>query len=155
MSVSIEVSMYKYPCTSCTQLFWWVMWMRAVSPQPADWLNTWTGGPEACLESGKDFRMPVMIDQPSAASAARDLLRRLDLPGRARHLVDRPPGLPGAFYNANRCLACSHIADWYYYEHVIIAAGHDQRRLFVVGPTELAMAEWAKLLDDQHSVWAF
>jgi hypothetical protein len=96
-----------------------------------------------------------MIDQPLAASAVRDLLHRLDLRGRARHLVDRRPGLPGASYNSNRCPACSHIADWYYYEHVIIAAGHDQRRLFVAGPTEVPTAEWAKLIDDQHSVWAF
>jgi hypothetical protein len=131
------------------------MWMRAVSPQPSDWQNAWPGGPEGFLESGKDFGMPVMIDQPSAASCARHLLRHLDLRGRARHLVDRPPGLPGASYNANRCPVCSHIADWYYYEHVVIEAGHEQHRLFVAGPTELPTAEWAKIIDDQHSVWVF
>ncbi|GAA5194529.1 hypothetical protein GCM10023346_22200 [Arthrobacter gyeryongensis] len=155
LRISIEVSMYKYPCMKCTQPFWWVMWMRAVSPQPADWQNAWPGGPEAFLESGRDFRMPVMIDQPSAASCARYLLRHLDLRGRARHLVDRRLGLPGASYNANRCPACFHIAYWYYYEQVVIAASQDQRRLFVAVPTELATAEWAKLIDDQNSVWVF
>ncbi|WP_434181464.1 hypothetical protein RI685_16210 (plasmid) [Clavibacter michiganensis] len=155
MTVSVQLSIGKYPCESCTEDMWWVLWMRAISPQPADWEDAWPGGAEDYLESSKAFEMPVIIDQPDAAEAARTVLRSLSLDGRARQLVDRRPGLRGASYNPNRCPRCAHVADWHLLEHHVIEAAHRQDRLWRPRPAEISTTGWMHLIDEQHSTWCF
>lgn len=154
-SLSVSVSMYKYPCETCTVPFWWVMWLRAVPPEPEFFADVWPGGAEDYADSGKDFLMLVVIERPLAVAAARTVLTGCDLEGRAQQLVGRPAGARGPSYNANRCPRCSFLADWHYFDHVVVEAAHQQRRLFVAGPLEIPMTEWAALLDDQHNVRGF
>ena len=155
LKVSVSVSMYKYPCEKCTVPFWWVMWMKATPPEPDCFADAWPGGPEDYADSGKDFLMPVVVERALAVTVARTLLTRSDLDNRAQQLVGRAASARGASYNANRCPRCSSLADWHYFDHVVIEAAHQQRRLFVAGPIEIPMMDWAALLDDQHSVRGF
>lgn len=153
MPVAVEVTLYKQPCESCAQPFWWVMWMRAVSPEPADWITVWPGGPDRYHKSSKDYEMPVMSDQPAAVASARTLLRRLGQHSRAQQLVDRRPGLKGASYNSNRCPRCRHVADWHYFESTVVEAIHQQDGFYTLGPADLPTVEWAAAVNEQHTVW--
>ncbi|PPF91285.1 hypothetical protein C5C03_00215 [Clavibacter michiganensis] len=155
MTVLVELSLGKSPCESCAEEMWWVLWMRAVSAEPDGWEAAWPGGAEDYRESGKDFEMPVVIEQLGATQAARELLRVLGLGGRARHLVDRRPDLRGASYNPNRCPRCSHVADWHHLERVVIEAAHSQRQLWTPAPVEVSAVRWAYLIDEQHNVRGF
>ncbi|KDP89784.1 MULTISPECIES: hypothetical protein [Clavibacter] len=155
MKVSVQLSLGKYSCAGCSVEMWWVLWMRAISPEPADWVNAWHGDTEEYFESGKDFAMPVVIEQSGATETARTLLRELNLDSRARQLVDRPPGLRGASYNPNRCPRCAHVADWDMLEHLVIEAAHHQHALWRLRPVEVSPARWAYLIEEQHSIRGF
>jgi hypothetical protein len=155
VKVSVQLSLGKYPCESCTVEMWWALWMRATSPEPADWGDAWHGGAEEYFESGKDFAMPVVIEQPGATETARTLLLELNLGSRARQLVDRRQGLRGASYNPNRCPRCSHVADWHRLDHLIIEAAHQQHLLWRPRPVDVSAARWAYLVEEQHSSRGF
>lgn len=151
--VDVELSLYKFPCQRCTEAFWWVLWMRALSPEPRGWERFWPGGYDENRGFPHYFDMPVAIDQPSAASTARVLLEKLGQQRRAHQLLDRKPGLKGASYNANRCPRCTHVADWYYFEEAAITdAIYNQDRLFKIGPVDLPLAVWVAVIAEQHLV---
>lgn len=155
-AVDVELALYKHPCQECAGPFWWVLWMRAVSPEPDGWEQSWPGGYDDESGHPQHFDMPVAIDQPSAVRTARMLLDRHGQNGRAGQLVDRPPGLRGASYNANRCPQCHDIADWHYFEDsAVIDAAHNQNRLFKIGPVPLPLAVWVAVIADQHVVRGF
>lgn len=153
--VSVQLSLGKYPCESCTAPMWWALWMRAVSPEPPGWDALRAATVEDADDVWGVFEMPVITDQPQATATAADLLRQSDLDGRARHLVLRAPGLPGASYNPNRCPRCRHVADWYVLEGHVNEAAHGQAGLWTPPPRPLSAERWDVLLAEQHTMWGF
>ncbi|MBF4629321.1 hypothetical protein [Curtobacterium flaccumfaciens] len=155
LPVSVQLSLGKYPCESCTTPMWWVLWMRAVSRKPAGWDTLRRTGLDDEDDPWGSFDVPVIIDQPEATRAARDLLRQSDLDGRARQLVDRAPGLRGASYNPNRCAKCRHVADWYALEGHVLEAAARPVALWKPAPLPVPAERWDVLLTEQHTLWGF
>lgn len=68
-------------------------------------------------------------------------------------LVDRTKKMKGASYNANQCPNCGHLADWHFYQYLIIEAGNNQHSMSTIGPFYIDLEDWVALTMEQHNLW--
>lgn len=153
--VSVQLTLGKFECESCTAPMWWVLWMRAVSAEPDGWNSLRRTGLDDHDDPWGSFDMPVIIDQPQATCTARDLLRQAGLDCRALHLVNRAPGLRGASYNPNQCASCRHVPAWYALEELVRYAAFRQVGFWKPAPLPVTAERWDVLLTEQHTLWGF
>ncbi|MGF3056770.1 hypothetical protein [Microbacterium sp. YY-01] len=152
--VQVQISLYKNRCFQCGEPFWWVLWMRAISPEPDNAMQYWPGSIDEDDGVIQHFAMPVVVENPDAVHTAQRLLENLGQKGRARQLVDRPARARGASYNANQCPRCRHVASWHDLDHLVIEAAHENR-LFHLGPAPVSLREWMRVIAAQHNVRGF
>lgn len=151
----IDLWLYKHPCEKCREPFWNIMWMRIsnLSSMAEEMLEAQVLAHGYSLEAASRVKMAVMIDQPTAVKVARMALFEMGMFEASIQLVDRTKKMEGASYNANQCPNCGHLADWYFFQHLIIEAGHDQHLMSVIGPFYVDLEDWVAITMEQHNLW--
>ncbi len=129
--VQVAVFGFESLCDGCSAERTWVTGLRP-------WPNYLAG----------DF---VQADQPSVVRVLRHGLQKAGNSALVAQLMDRPPGLRGASYNANSCPSCGALDEWHTFERIMIEFWHGRQLQLAHGA--ITRGEWTTLVAERQGVW--